>query len=618
MQATRLSKAFGARDLFRDVSFRVDPGDRLALVGPNGAGKSTLLRVLAGELSSDGGDLSRVEGETVALHDQRPPRHGGLRVGDYVAEGQAAARAAEARLTALEERMAGGDASAAVMRDYERAQADLERAGGYAWRSWTERVMRGLGIPAEWADRELSGLSGGELTRAALARTLVSKPDVLLLDEPTNHLDIASVTWLEEVIPELGAATIVVSHDRWFLESVATGVLELEGGRARHWPMGYSRYRRERALARARESAEAARQAAEIARLERFVERWSAGTKARQARSRRKALARMEPPAPPSRETAMAFGFPRAERSARVVVDVDGLDVAAGDAALVDGASFGIERGWRVAVVGPNGSGKTTLLETILGRRAPRRGRASLGARVSPAYFSQHGGELDDDRTLLETVLAASSLNQTGARTLLGRFLFGEEDVDRRVESLSGGERARLALVRLIAGGGNLLALDEPTNHLDVAGREALEEALMAYDGTILLISHDRALIDAVATHTLAIEDRQAVLRGGNYSDYLARTATSDDDEASSSRPERARRRTKVRATRPSRREVESLERRISELEAGIAEAERELADPAVACDPSRVGPLGDRHRALQAELDEAMRDWEATAEAAG
>lgn len=633
MQATRLSKSFGSRDLFQDVSFRIDPGDRLAVVGDNGTGKSTLLRILAGELSPDGGEVSRVNGEVIALHDQRPPRDAGLKLGDYIAQGQSAARAAEARLSELESRMADGDASEDILRDYERAQAALERAGGYAWRSWTERVMRGLGIPAEWSGREISGLSGGELTRAALARTLVARPDVLLLDEPTNHLDIASVTWLEEVIPELGAATIVVSHDRWFLESISTGVLEVEAGRARHWPMGYSRYRRERALARKRESAEAARQAAEIARLERFVERWSAGTKARQAQARKKQLEKMEPPAAPTREKAMAFGFPRAERSVRVVVDADGLDVVAGDKPLVSSGSFGVERGWRVALVGPNGSGKTTLMETILGRRAPARGRVSLGSRVSPAYFSQHGAELDDQRTLLETVLAGSSLNQTGARTLLGNFLFGARDVDRRVESLSGGERARLALVRLIAGGGNLLALDEPTNHLDIAGREALEEALMAYDGTILMISHDRALIDTIATHTLSIEDGGVVLRGGNYSDFLAQTSEADAAPEPPAAPGkkasrggkrtadggRQRKRTRTRtSTRPSRRAVEGLEKQISDLETEIARLEGELADPAVTADPARVGELGDRHRDLQQELSWKMRDWEAAAEAAG
>ena len=304
------------------------------------------------------------------------------------------ARRAEADLAALEARMAAGDHGDEVMGAYEEAQARLERAGGYAWRAWMERVLRGLGIGEEELPRPLVGFSGGELTRASLARSLVSRPDVLLLDEPTNHLDIEAVEWLERTIVELDAAVVLVSHDRWFLESVATAVLEIDRGRSKHWPMGYSAFRRERALAIDRQGAEAEQQAKEIARLERFVTRWRAGTKARQAASRQKQLDRIVRVETPRRQSHLAFGFPKAERSGRVVVEVDGLDVEVPGRRLIAGAGFTLERGQRLAIVAPNGAGKTTLLETLIGERPPARGRVTVGHRVSPAYFSQHGEDL--------------------------------------------------------------------------------------------------------------------------------------------------------------------------------------------------------------------------------
>jgi ATP-binding cassette, subfamily F, member 3 len=620
VQAIQLTKAFGARDVLRDVGFRLDPGDRLAVVGPNGEGKTTLLRILAGRLAPDAGTVSLPRGARVALHDQRPPLHRGLTLEQYVAEGMEEAQGAERELAELEGRMARGDAGPEVLGAYERAQARLERHGGYAWRSWIERVLRGLGIGDDQLARPLDGFSGGELTRASLARALVARPDVLLLDEPTNHLDLEAVEWLERAIAEIGAAVVVVSHDRWFLESVATAILELEGGRGRLWPMGYSSYRRERALAMERQGAEAARQAAEIARLERFVTRWRAGTRARQAASRRKRLERLERPEAPRRAAHVAFGFPKAERAGRVVIEVDGLDVEVPGRRLVSGAGFTLERGQRLAVVGPNGAGKTTLLETLIGRRPPARGRVSLGHRVVPAYFSQQGEELRDDRTVVESVLAAGDLTQTQARTLLGGFLFRGEAADACVETLSGGERRRLSLVTLIARGGNLLVLDEPTNHLDTDSREALEDALDAYDGTVLLVSHDRALIDAVATHTLSLEQGRAVLRPGGYADLArARQAASAAPPTAPRRPASRRPAAEGPARRPPRhleREVRRLEREIARVEERIAAVEAALADPDAIGGRDGAAACGEEHRGLQEELAWLMREWERAAEA--
>jgi len=628
VQVIQISKAFGARDVLKDVSFRVDPGDRVAVVGRNGEGKTTLLRILAGQVEADGGRVSLPKGAGIALHDQRPPRERGITLGDYVAEGMAAAEAAERDLADLEQRMASGDAGPEVLAAYEDAHARLDRAGGYAWRSWIERVLRGLGIPEDWLERPLEGFSGGELTRASLARSLVSRPDVLLLDEPTNHLDLDAVEWLERAIADLGAAVVLVSHDRWFLESVATSVVEIDRGRAKWWPMGYSAFRRERALAMDRQGAEAERQAAEIARLERFVTRWRAGTKARQASSRQKQVeklqrARVEAP---RRASHLAFGFPKAERTGRVVIEVDDLDVEVPGRRLVSGVGFTLERGWRLAIVGPNGTGKTTLLETLMGRRVPAGGRVSMGHRVQAAYFSQHGEELRDDRTVVETVLADSDLTPTQARTLLGGFLFPGDTAERRVERLSGGERRRLSLVALIARGGNLLVLDEPTNHLDTESREALELALDAYDGTVLIISHDRALLDAVATHTLALEGGAAVLRPGGYGDLVA---AREADRALAPAPALTTKPAKKHVDAPAprragprkpsqkvQREVQKLEAQIATTEERIAAVEAQLVDPATLADRDALAQRGEEHRTLQEELAWLMHRWEEAAEA--
>ncbi len=618
MQTVGLTKSFGARTLFEGVAFTVGAGDRLAVVGKNGTGKTTLLRCLVGQLAPDGGDIVTPRGATIALHDQRPPLERDVTLGDYVAEGLGEVLRLERLLRELEARMAGGDHGPEVMGEYDRTQRAFERHGGYESQSWLERVQRGLGIEPDWADRPLTSFSGGEITRASLARALVARPDVLLLDEPTNHLDLESVEWLETALTEIQAGVIIVSHDRWFLESVATAVLDLDG-KAKLWPMGYSRFRRAKAEALARQAQLAAAQAIEIARLERFVERWSAGTKSRQAQSRAKRLEKIERIDTPRRERSLAFGFPKTEQPVRIVVETHGVDVGIADTVLVRGADFAIERGQRVAIVGPNGAGKTTLIETILGMRAPLRGRVSLGHRVTVGYFSQHAEELRPDRTIIETVLMGTNLTNTQARTLLGGFLFSGAVVEKRVEMLSGGERRRLSLVQLIANGGNLLVLDEPTNHLDIESREAVEDALEAFDGTVVLVSHDRALIDLAATHTLSLEDGTVVMRDGGYSDLLAaredaRTIAAPPPVATPSKKVVA----KPPPTAPKRRrlrEVERLEAQIAALETERDELTAQLSDPTIVGDRTAVAAAGERYRAVEEELAWNMAEWERIAE---
>ncbi len=615
LHVTGLRKSYGANVIYDGVSFRLPPGERLALVGRNGAGKTTLLRTIIGEVDADEGSIGIPRGFRIALHDQRPPTAGAHTLGSYIGEGLADIHAAEAMLRELEAQMATGDGSDDVLDAYDRAQRALEAAGGYAWRARFEEILRGLGFRVEDADRALGTFSGGELTRASLARVLASQPDLLLLDEPTNHLDLRSLDWLEDELTSLPCSILLVSHDRWFLERVATGVLEIENGRAKHYAMRYSAYRHEKALALASQADAFERQQQEIARLERFVTKFRAGTRARQAASKVKAIERIERVEAPRRQRAMAFGFARTEQPSRVVLEGEHLTLLAGDKLLLADAGLVVERGQRVALIGPNGSGKTTLIETLLEKRSAKAGRAKLGHKVTVGYFSQHAHELPEHATVVEamTKMTGGHLNSTQARGILGRFLFSQDEVERKVSVLSGGERRRLSLATLVASPVNFLVLDEPTNHLDVEAREALEEALDAFEGTILLVTHDRALIDAVATHTASIEGHGIVLRHGDYNDFLEATSapSAPPPKPAARPPAKPARSSERKPSQKARRDLGKLEDAIGRLELEQGELERQLGDPAAAGDLARIAELGEQHRRVQSELTRRLREWE-------
>ena len=623
--ASNVRKELAGDPLFDGVSFKVERGDRVALSGPNGAGKTTLLRALVGETELTGGELAFRKGTRVALHDQRPPLERGLTLSEYVLGGAADLVALEEELRRLEEAMAGGAHDDVTLRRYSDAQARLEHAGGYAWRERHAAVLRGLGFADEHLDRPLETFSGGELTRASLARTLAGDPDLLLLDEPTNHLDVDSLEWLERELASLDAAVILVAHDRWFLEAVTTAVLELEGGRSLFFPGPWHEWRREKA-ARASAAAKAAeRFEVDIARLERFVERFRyKKSKAKQAQAKLTQIGRLEKDRTEARgelerlsarRRTLGFEFLKPARSGRVVVEAEGLTLRVGGRTLVEGASFALERGEHVALVGPNGSGKTTLLETMLGRRGPESGSVRLGYGVEPAYFSQHEVELDERGSVLDATQGATGLQRPQAQQLLGRFLFsGWTEHEKPVAVLSGGERRRLALAHAVASGANFLVLDEPTNHLDLESREALEAALEAFPGTVLLVSHDRALIDAVAHRTLAIEGTSIRSVDGGWADY----ARKREEEAAASLPpepepapaRKAKPRPVATAPRRGPSELERIEAEIAGREAEVADLERRLAD-----DWGDVDLLA-AHRAARVQLESLLARWERLFEA--
>jgi ATP-binding cassette subfamily F protein 3 len=497
-------------------------------------------------------------------------------------------------------------------------------------------VLRGLGFAEEHLDRPLRTFSGGELTRASLARALGGDPDLLLLDEPTNHLDVASLEWLERELQSLDAAVILVAHDRWFLEAVTTATLEIVAGRGTFFPGPWHAWRREKAARLIHAQKEADRMQADIERLERFVERFRyKKEKAKQAQAKLTHIGRLEKERRAATEEialltrkrrTLGFDFLKPARSGRIVIETDGLDVAIGDRELLRGASFALERGEHVALVGPNGSGKTTLLERIVrgddtgvGSTEPARSRGAglagagagklrIGHGVQIGYFSQQEMELDTRGSVLQCVQTMTGLNRTESQSLLGKFLFsGWEEHEKPVTVLSGGERRRLALAVTVASGANFLVLDEPTNHLDLESREALEAALEAFPGTVLLVSHDRALLDAIAERTLAIEDLELHSYDGGWAEMLRyreeRAARAAAAVPAEPKPERKPKPAKPRPKRPS--ELERVEAEIAAREADVRELEAKLAE-----DWSDVETLA-AHKQSRDALAKLLERWE-------
>jgi ATP-binding cassette subfamily F protein 3 len=614
--ASNLRKEFAGDVLFDGVSLTLERRDRLALAGPNGAGKTTLLRMLTGETSVDGGDLVLEKGTRVALHDQRPPLGRDLGLREYVLSGATDLVATERELQRLERAMAEGAADEATLAEYARAQARLEHAGGYAWRDRAAGAVRGLGFRDDDLDRQLSTFSGGELTRASLARALVGDPDLLLLDEPTNHLDVASLEWLERELASLDAAIVVVAHDRWFLEAVTNATLELEAGRSTYFPGPWHVWRLEKAQRAQHAQKTADRVGADIERLERFVARFRyKKSKAKQAQAKLTQIGRLEKEKAHAegeaglltrRTRGVGFEFGEPKRSGRDVLVLEHEDVSIGDLALLHDVSLAIERGEHVALVGPNGSGKTTLLKRAVA------GEYKLGYGVEVGYFSQHGTELDERGSVLDCVQVMTGLPRPKAQTLLGRFLFsGWEAHMKQVRELSGGERRRLGLAVLVASGSNFLVLDEPTNHLDLASREALEEALEAFPGTVLLVSHDRALLDAVAERTVAIEDGTMRAYDGGWADLVRARAERVGEVPADERPARAEkpRAASAAARKPVPDPVAAVEAEIERKEKEIAELETRLA-----VDWADADAL-DQHRRAREELQDLFARWEALLE---
>jgi ATP-binding cassette, subfamily F, member 3 len=617
--------AFGADVILRGVTLRIEPRDRLAVVGANGAGKTSVLDVIGGALEPSEGFVERPRNLRVAYLPQDAPEPVGTTVLDEVLASRADLLAVHAELSRLEAAMgAQPDDLEAVMARYGELQHAYQDAGGYDVEARAREALGGLGIDESLQARNPRQLSGGQKRRVELSKLLLADADLLLIDEPTNHLDLASIEWLEEFMGEVRSTFVLVSHDRRFLDRVCSSVLELGHGVAEEYPGNYSQYVRLRGERRARRQKEFEAQQAHIAHQEEFIRRYKAGQRAKEARGRQKQLDRIERVAAPPRDRRPRLRFAAAPGS-QILLKTSELEVGRGDAVLLRTRPLGIAPGERIAIVGPNGCGKSTLLHTLAGELPPLKGTVKLGPRTHLRLYRQDLGRdgeeaaasaysTDDERTVMEDLLADHPVGVERARTVLGALLFSGDDVHKLVGDVSGGERARLLLGKVALEETNLLLLDEPTNHLDIPAQEVLEQALIGYGGAVVLVTHDRALIDAVATRTWAIEDGGIREVLGGYSDLLRdrererRERERDAQRASVQRT--ARNGDDARPAPSGSRELRRIEEEIAAVEAELKSVRNSLLDPETFADIERGAAAGRDHDRLSGALAELYERW--------
>jgi ATP-binding cassette subfamily F protein 3 len=633
-----IAKGYGPRLLFKDLSWSIGRGARIGLVGPNGAGKTTLCRILAGVEEPDAGEVHRPRACTIGYLPQEVEASPGGTVLAHLLDGFPEVRALEEEMAALAPRL-----TPPLLARYGELQHRHEALGGYRLEADARAILGGLGFAPEDGQRPLAAFSGGWRMRAALARLLLARPDLLLLDEPTNHLDLESLRWLEGFLAEYPGTIIMVSHDRYFLTRMVTEIAEVELGTFAVYPGSYEDYLEQKAARAELLEAMQRHQAKRAAEVQRFIDRFRyKATKARQVQSRIKALAKRERVETRRGPKRLRFRFPEAPRGGQAVCGLRGIHKAYGEQVVYAGADLSVGRGERIALLGPNGAGKSTLLKLLAGVLPFERGERALGHNVSVHYYAQHQLEgLTPSHTVYQEVEAAAPDEPPERlRGILGAFLFSGDEVEKTVSVLSGGERARLALAKMLARPANFLCLDEPTNHLDVAAREVVEEALAQFGGTMVFISHDRYFINRLATRV--VEVRAGGLRSfvGNYDDYLeavrreaeaaVTTGRTVRDAPAAALPQRAdggtpgtrgvqaRRRARAeavqarsRALRPLRDRLAVVEAEIQGLEVRLQELAQAMGDPALYRDGARAREAAHEKKATEERLAWLLRDWE-------
>jgi ATP-binding cassette, subfamily F, member 3 len=612
-------KSYAATEVLRGVTFQINPRERVGLVGRNGAGKTTIFRLVTKQEETDRGEVILLRGLRIGLLEQQPTFEGELTVRDEALNVFTEIRGMEAEITRLEHTMseAAGEALDEAMHTYSDLRHAYEFAGGFSYHARAESVLAGLGFSEIDLDKPADQLSGGQKARLALAKLLLSEPDVLLLDEPTNHLDVDAVEWLEDFLSEYKSAFVIISHDRFLLDRTANKIIEMDFGRASVYPGNYSAYvkqREERRLVQAREYEE---QQELIARTEDFIRRNIAGQKTKQAKSRRKMLERIERVEAVRDERVGDFRLQKVARAGDNVLSVAELSIGYGTEVLASGMSFLLRRGERLGIIGPNGSGKTTFLKTVLGKLHAISGGLTWGANVNIDYFDQELSSLDLGSTVIEEIAVVAPRATPGElRSYLAKFLFTGDDISKPVVALSGGEQSRLALAKLIYSRANVLVMDEPTNHLDIPSREALEQALGEYPGTIITVSHDRYFLDKLATEILHFENGAATYHYGSYSDFYAVHHLKQpvkEEPPPKKRPAATPSKSRANASAKKRgRSVEDIELEIRTLENELAELSEKLSSASSDWRPEQYVEIGSRQEEISSLLEALYREWQA------
>jgi len=617
LQIDKLTKSFGAQLLFAPFSAAIARGEKIALVGDNGVGKSTLLSIIANAEEASRGAIHRSRGLRIGYLPQLARLEQGTTLAEAMHLPFADLMGMEVELRLLEAKMGASD-NPDVMHRYDDLLHAFSRQGGYEIEARIRSVLNGVGFPPDEFGKSVSHLSGGEEARAALARVLVKEPDLLMLDEPTNHLDFAALDWLEEELLEFPGALLVVSHDRHLLDHVTNRTWEIVFGEISTYRGGYSASRVQRHAQIAQRQELYDEQQATMGRYKDFIHRHHAGQKHRQAKDRERKLAHLEEHFVEAPRTArkISLSIPMGTASGKNVLTLRNLEIGYDDT-LFSCPDLVVDRGERIAIIGENGCGKTSLLKTITGDLPPLRGGAILGHGVRPVIYSQKQEGLHGRETVLDVILSRSSLTIGQARGLLGRFLFSGDDATKKLNTLSGGERSRVALAILSLVEGNLLLLDEPTNHLDLRSQEILEQALLDYAGTIILVSHDRALLEAVATQVWQIEGgKLRVFRYGFAEHRRRRAHESFTQEARPAQPKPSKASSpKAKGDKYQEKkrqeEIDRIEQAIDKLEEELAEVEKLLATASQDGDGEQIATLGRRHHDLAGNLEQQMHAWE-------